>query len=326
MRCQDAQESIVLAQYGELPDDLQLPLEQHLNTCESCLREWNAQLALHEVLAEDPVLEPSPNLLAASRMRLDEALDALPPRSLGQRLQANAFRWMGFMTGAPALATLLLGVGFLGGNALVRYQMAHEVSAKAPVPVTISHPADGEVASVSGIRQTPDTNLVQVDYNRVVPESVQGNLNSPEIRNLLLLGTRLAANKEAHEAAVSLVANECRHSNACAKGDGDENGSAELRLALVNSLRFDKSPAVRLRALNGLQPYVAEDTHVRDAVLEALMHDRSEAVRTEAVSMLSPVGADSSVRQTLRTVSSEDANPAIRNASFQVLQSASDVE
>ncbi len=324
MRCQDAQESIVLAQYGELPDDLLLPLEQHLNSCEDCRREWNAHLALHETLALDPVLDPPPNLLAASRMRLDDALDAMPMRSVFGGFSANAHRWFSFVSGAPALATLLLGVGFLGGDLLTRYQVAH--TPQKATPVVISRPGQGEVASVSGIRQTPNSDLVQVDYNRVVPETVQGSMGSPEIRNLLLLGTRLAANNKAHEAAVSLVADECRTGHACSSVDESDNGSGELRLALVNSLRFDKSPAVRMHALNGLQPYVAEDVHVRDAVLEALMHDRSEAVRTEAISMLSPVGADSSVRQALRTVSTEDVNPAVRTASFQVLQSASDIE
>ena len=324
MRCQDAQESIVLAQYGELPDDLMLPFEQHLNTCEECRREWNAHLALHETLALDPVVEPSPNLLAASRMKLDEALDLIPPTSFSQRLFSSAHRWLGFVTGAPALATLLLGVGFLGGNALTRFQVAH--TPQKATPVVISRPGQGEVASVSGIRQTPNSDLVQVDYNRVVPETVQGSISSPEIRNLLVLGTKLAANNKAHETAVDLVADECRTGHACSSEDNATGASDELRLALVNSLRFDKSQAVRLHALTGLQPYVAEDVHVRDAVLEALMHDRSESVRAEAISMLSPVGADSSVRQALRTVSTEDANPAVRNASFQVLQSASDVE
>lgn len=328
MRCQDAQQNIVLAQYGELPDALLHPLEQHLNTCEDCRREWNAHLALNEALALDPVVDPSPNLLAASRMRLDEALDALPPQSLMQRLTANGFRWLGFVTGSPALATLLLGVGFLGGNALTRFQVRHTPIRQGPV--VISHPVQGAIASVSGIRQTPNSDRVEVEYNRLVPESMQGSMDDPEIRNLLLVGTRLAANAKAHEAAVSLVADECRAGRACGPTDGtDEDAgtaSGELRLALVNSLRFDKSPAVRLHALNGLEPYVAGDTHVRDAVLEALMHDKSEAVRTQAISMLSPVGADSSVRQALRTVSAEDANPAIRNASYQVLQSASDVE
>ncbi len=328
MHCQDAQERIVLAQYGELADDLLLPLEQHLNVCDHCRREWNAYLALGETMALDPVVDPSPNLLAASRMRLDEALDAIPPRSLTQRLTGNAFRWLGFVTGSPALATLLLGAGFLGGNLLTRYQVVHTPQKQGIV--VVSRPGQGDIASVSGIHQTPNSDRVEVEYNRVVPESVQGSMSDPEIQNLLLLGTKLAANRQAHETAVSMVANECRDGRACGDTAQTSSGStdavSESRAALVNALRFDRSSAVRMSALTGLEPYVAEDIHVRDAVLEALMHDKSEAVRTHAISMLSPVGADSSVRQALRTVSAEDANPAVRNASFQVLKSASDVE
>jgi len=97
MKCENAQQNIILAQYGELPDDLQFALEEHLQGCEECRREWNATEALNEQLALVPMLEPSPNLLAASRMRLDEALDALPPRSVSQRFWGNAFRWLGFV-------------------------------------------------------------------------------------------------------------------------------------------------------------------------------------------------------------------------------------
>ncbi len=43
------------------------------------------------------------------------------------------------------------------------------------------------------------------------------------------------------------------------------------------ALRYDKSEAVRLKALEGLQPYVAEDMRVRDAVLEALLNDSDRA-------------------------------------------------
>jgi len=61
-------------------------------------------------------------------------------------------------------------------------------------------------------------------------------------------------------------------------------------------------------------------------VLETLMHDTSSDVRVQAVAMLQPVQADSSVRQVLRTVSTEDVNPAIRTASFEVLQGTSDIQ
>ncbi len=323
MRCEEAQQGIVLAQYGELADGQQLPLEQHLRGCEACRREWNAYLALGERLALDPVEEPSPNLLAASRMRLDEALDAMPARSFGQQFWANSFRWLGFVQGAPALTTLLLGMGFLGGHLVARYQSVH--GQQLPGMVLLSHPAQGTVASVSGIVQTPNSDLVQVNYNKLVPETLQGSLDDPEVRKLLMLGTQLATSSQAHVDSVALLAQECRDGRHCDEaGGGTVDGG--IRAALLASLRSDKSAAVRLQALDGLQPYVAQDERVRDAVLAALMHDRSAEVRTQAIALLSPVEADSSVRQALRTVSSQDTNPAIRNASYQALQSASDIE
>jgi hypothetical protein len=322
MNCENAQQNIILAQYGELPDELQFPLEQHVSGCEECRREWKALIALNEELALAPMVEPSPNLLAASRMRLDEALDLMPPRSMTQRFFGNAFRWLGYVQGAPALTTLLLGAGFLGGNAIARYQVAH--APKLPSPVILSG-TNGAIASVSGIVQTPNSELVQVNYNRLVPETVQGSLDDPQIRQLLMLGTKLATTNTVHADSVALLANECAAGHHCGSAD-DDAGASGIRTALLASLRYDKSPAVRLKALNGLQPYVAQDEHVRDAVLEALMHDASADVRGQAVSMLEPVQADSSVRQVLRTVSTEDANPAIRDASFHVLQDTSDIQ
>ena len=321
MNCEIAQQNIVLAQYGELPDELQFPLEQHLDSCEDCCREWKALIALNEELALMPMSEPSPNLLAASRMRLDEALDAMPARSVTQRLWGNAFRWLGFMQGAPALATLLLGVGFLGGNFLERYQIAH--AKQLPSPVIMENSSQGPIASVSGIVQTPDSELVQVKYNRLVPETVQGSLDDPQIRQLLMLGTKLATTNDVHAQSVDLLASECIAGHSCT---ADDAGTSGIRTALLASLRVDKSPEVRLKALKGLQPYVAEDERVRNAVLDTLMHDKNADVRTQAISLLEPVQADSSVRQVLRTVSTQDVNPAIRNASFKALSSTSDIE
>jgi hypothetical protein len=320
MTCENAQQNIVLAQYGELPDELQFPLEQHLHICEDCRREWNATLALHEELALAPLQEPSPNLLAASRVRLDEALDSMPSRSLAQRFWGNTFRWLGNMQSAPALTVLLIGVGFLGGDIVARYQEAH--APKLPMPVIISS-SNGPIASVSGIQQTPNSDIVQVQYNRMVPETVQGSLDDPQIRQLLMLGTKLATNNDVHAASVAYLSDECKKPHSC---DDGSDGASEVRTALLRELRYDKSPTVRLRALAGLQSYVADNQTVRDAVLESVSHDQSADVRAQAISTLLPVQADSSVRQVLRTVSSQDVNPAIRNASFQVLQGAANIE
>jgi hypothetical protein len=320
MKCEAAQDQIVLVTYGELPDDRVAALEQHLAECEGCNRELRSLLAMHEALAAKAPLEPSPNLVAHSRMRLDEELDSIPPHGLLTRLRANLYGWLAQLQSAPALMTLLVGAGFLGGNLTYRYQVAHQP--KPPGLVSLINPSNGAIANISGIVQTPNPEIVQVSYNRVVPETVQGSLDDPQIRNLLLIGTKAAATNGVRLDSVTSLADECKIGHQCV---GEPDGSG-IRNALLVSLRYDKSPAVRLKALEGLQPYVAQDQRVRDGVLEALMHDNNSTVRTQAISLLAPVQSDSSVREVMRTVSTTDENPYIRTVSFHALQGTADIQ
>lgn len=320
MKCEKAQQNIILVTYGELPDDQMASLEEHLAGCEECSRELKAQLAMHQALACNPLIDPSPNLLAQSRMQLDEALDTMPPHGFLARLRNNMYGWLGHVQSAPALVTLLLGVGFLGGDFTYRYQVAHHP--KLPSPVVLSNTTNGTIANISGIVQTPNSEIVQVTYNRVVPETVQGSLDDPQIRQLLLIGTKAAATNGVRTDSVALLANECRAGRQCVAGP---DGSG-IRGALMVSLRYDKNPKVRLNALDGLQPYVAQDQRVRDAVLEALAHDASPDVRVRAVNLLQPVESDSSVRRVMRTVSTTDENPYIRTVSTQALEGTSDIQ
>jgi hypothetical protein len=253
-------------------------------------------------------------------MRLDEELDNIPPHGLLTRLRSNLWGWLGHMQGAPALMTLLVGVGFLGGNFTYRYQVAHQP--KPPSAIILHSPADGVIANITGIVQTPNSQVVQVSYNRVVPETIQGSLEEPQIRQLLLIGTKAAATSGVRTNSVALLADECRAGHQCV-GGADGGG---IRDALLVSLRYDKNPGVRLKALDGLQPYVAEDQRVRDALLEALMHDANSNVRTRAISLLQPVESDSSVRQVMRTVSTTDDNPYIRTVSTHALAGTADIQ
>jgi hypothetical protein len=321
MKCQNARDCIVLLNYGELPDELAGVLEQHLLGCEDCRDEMEAFRRFDGHLASLPVLEPSPNLLAQSRMRLDDALDSIPPHGFLTQLRINFYRWVGNIQSAPALATLLLGVGFLSGNFTHRYQVAHTPKPPTP-PVTVLHPADGVIANVTGVQQLPNSELVQVNYNRIVPESMEGSLDSPEIRSLLLVGTHAAATDGIRMQTVSLLTAECKAGHEC-QPTPDGNG---IRHALMVSLRYDQDAGVRLKALEGLEPYVGQDLHVRDAVLEAVAHDSDAQVRRAAIGLLSPVQSDSSVRQVLRTVATQDANPYIRTASFNALQGSADIQ
>lgn len=318
MKCESAQEWIVLHAYGELADEQAHALELHLAACEHCRKEQEAVRALQETMALAAVEEPSPNLVARARVALDDALDNLPERSWAAQLLDGFRGWGWTLRGAPVLAALLVGVGLAGGGYISRYQAEHAVRPRQAVLLTNGA---GEVASVSGVVQTPDSDLVQVNYNRVVPESIQGTMDDPQIKQLLLLATQNHADSQVRASSVSLLADQCRTGNC---GAGIEDNS--VRKALMVSLRYDKSPTVRMKALDGLQPYVGNDRQVRDAILEALMHDSNADVRSEAVGLLTPVQADSSVQAVMHTVSTQDQNPYIRNASRTLLQQVSEIQ
>ena len=92
------------------------------------------------------------------------------------------------------------------------------------------------------------------------------------------------------------------------------------------ALRYDKNAGVRQKALEGLEPYVAQDVRVRDAVLEALLNDSDPRIRTTAVTILEPVEGDTSVRQVLHSVANSDQSPQIRTVSREVLRREPEIQ
>jgi HEAT repeats/Putative zinc-finger len=316
MDCELAQQKIALFAYGELPDDQCHALEGHLTTCNRCQEEFAAVQALQQAMALAPAQEPSANLLAQARLRLEEALDSMPRTSWLMRIQQSMFRGVSMLGRAPVAASALLVLG-LGSGGWAGYQYGarnHRPVAELAGAVE----GAGKIASVSSIAREPNTENVEVHFNRLVPETTQGSLDDARIRELLVLGAQSQLNPGVAQKSVNLLAQECQEEHQC--GDGP------IRKALLVALRNDKDDKVRLNALNGLKPYVAEDMSVRDGVLEALLDDSDATIRSRAIELLHPVEADSSVREVLHTVASEDDNPHIRTVSQEVLDQSPHIQ
>ena len=333
MNCELAHERIVMAAYGELPDDAAHELDRHLATCADCAQE-KEQLQALKLLAEAyPVAEPDPNLVARSRMRLEEALDAIPPKRWFERVLQKLRNNAANLQAAPIAACMLLIIGG-GAGSLAGYHIAEARAARtagdAGAPTDVANvpatnpidpqaiPQAPEIANISSIVREPNSEFVEVHYNQIVPQARRGSLDDPQIRQLLMLASANAPNTVVRGDSVDLLASECRAGHHC-QGAG-------IRDALMVALRYDRNAGVRQKALEGLQPYVAQDLRVRDAVLEALLNDPDPHIRTSAINILEPVEADTSVRQVLQSVAITDRNPNIRLASRQVLRRVPDIQ
>ena len=332
MKCDLAHERIVTAAYGELLDDELHELERHVSACPACQDEWQQVMALKVLAGALPVEDPEANLIARARLRLDEALDAIPPQHWYQRMAQQMRNSFATLQTAPVAGLLVLAIGAgAGGVGGARWTQRHSsatvVTAAAaipapqglPVQADDSAPTMASVSGISGITREPNSEIVDVSYNQVVPRHVQGSLDDPKIRQLLMLASGNASTSaQVRDDSVGLLAAECKAGHSCKP--------AGIRDALMAALLYDKNAGVREKALQGLEPYVAQDTRVRNAVLEALLNDSDPKIRTASISLLEPVEADTSVRQVLYSVSNSDDSPQIRNVSRQILSQVPEIQ
>jgi hypothetical protein len=302
MNCDWVKSNIALYVYDELADDGRFELEQHVTRCGDCARELEAMRGFRGAMAAAPVLEPSPNLLAASRMKLQEALETAEQHR-GWRLLDPA-AWLRQMRFSPALASALLIIGFASGI-LTAWRM---VPAQPGQLVKQAGP-NAQEASIAGIReivQNPGSNQVEIKYDTLVPEQYQGSLDDRRVQQLLLYAAR-NNNSGVRQESVNLLS--------------QQPGDARIREALKASLLYDTNPGVRLKSLDALGAYVKDDASVRDAVLAALQTDHNPGVRAEAIRLLQPVKADSSVRLVLQRLAQEDQSEYIRKQAGRMMAS-----
>ncbi len=312
MNCDWVKTNGTLYLYNELGDDARHELDMHLNRCPNCVQEMDSLRAFHVTMGALPVTDPSPSLLASARMRLQEALETSE--------QAHRWKWALDVAGwlhqvrfSPALAAVLLMIGFAGG-ALTTF--ATKGGALRPGNTAAANIVSAEQASIAGIRgieQDPaNANNVSIKFDRLVPDQAQGSIDDPKIQRLLLYAAR-----SNYSSGVRMDSIE-----ALTRKPEDQ----KIREMLIFALRYDKNPGVRLKAMEALTDYVKEDVRVRDAVIEALMRDSNPGVRTEAIRALRPVSADSSVRQALHVLAAEDSNKFIKSESQRLLASLPEIQ
>jgi HEAT repeats len=309
MNCDWVQQNVCLYLYNELADDARHEVEQHIRRCLACAAELAAQQEFQGQMNALPVEEPSASFLAAARMRLQEGLETTEQnRAWYHRLVFDPTAWLRQVRFSPALAAVLLIVGFGSGLGTM-----YRVLGGSKPPVNNSAPVGASISGITAIDHQPNSNKVQIHYDRVLPETVEGSMDDANIQQLLAF----AAKNNVNNPGVRLNSVDLLTS---------KSDDPRAREALTYALRYDSNPGVRLKALDGIGPYVKQDIRVRNAVLEALLNDSNPGVRGGALHALEPVRADSSVRMALQQLAKEDPSDYIRTESQRELSSMPSID
>jgi hypothetical protein len=308
MKCDWVRQNILFYVYNELEDDARYEVEQHLARCPECVTELKATRKLHATLSETAVAEPTPNLLAASRMRLQEALETTRPGGFWHRLILEPGAWLRQIRIAPALAAAIFIVGFGGGiGATYNFLSAHGSYGAVTGSLgsgngnaSLNQPLESSaIAGIRSVTQEPGSNQVSIKYDTVSTQEAQGSLNDQRIQQLLLFAARNNYNSGVRMDSVDVLT--------------QTPDDSRVREALMYALQNDSNPGVRLKALDGLSGFVRQDNQVRDGVLRALIGDTNSGVRMQALRLVEPMKTDSNVRSVLTRLSQTDQNASIRS-------------
>src|SRR5215813_9323155 len=169
MKCEWVRENIVLHVYGELADDARHELEQHIARCADCAAELKSEQEFHAVLLQQPAVDPSANLVASSRMRLQEALETAEQGRFWHKLAFDPVNWLRQIKFSPALASAILILGFAGGVGTTYKIVGSKNTGTTPVPPgpTQANLNDASIAGIRSVTQDPATNQVSIKYDTV---------------------------------------------------------------------------------------------------------------------------------------------------------------
>jgi len=280
--CSEIAALLVFYVCDEVNEQERATIEKHLAVCRGCQAQYKDEQQFYAWFLSVPhpeEIDSTGLLLSRCRSELAEALDDIERPPAKERVAPFAFlrHWMSLHPTWSAATLVLLGL--VAGSEATRWINGKDVVAQAvdvrPNPQITPDQLSKMV--VTGVNFTPSaepgSRNVRVLLNAEQPVELTGNLDDPDVRNVM---TFVVTNGERFDSDVRLNCLEALRTKA---------QNSEVRSALLCAARRDQNPAVRLKALEALRASVAEN-EVREALLQALKHDSNPGVRVEAVNLL----------------------------------------
>jgi len=312
MTCQEIDQSLALYAYGELSEAERTSVEEHLVSCERCRHTMAELRGLENLLAEHPPVEPPPDLLVRSRLRLEEALDH---EQVSWRALIRS--WFGVATAHPAqvmTAFTLVAFGFSIGWLLRPRVAAIRMASGAPATTANTAAMTGgtlggaQISSISQVAPDPETGQLHITLNAEKHMTLEGSLDDPQVRQVLVYTLKSYDNPGIRLDTLNAI--------------GNSGSDPTFRDVMLYALEHDSNAGVRLQALHTAvkSKWVPE---LGQALVEAAEKDSNPGVRGAAVDALvqhMSADHDQDMVPALQRLATEDSDRYVRLKSETALQ------
>ena len=275
---------IQLSLYGELSQNEQGKLNQHLATCRRCQGEYESLKKFHAAMASFKPVSVSDRDLIDARRSLHISLgSAGETESWIERLIDFVVRPLvpQYRTVVVAAATLAIGVGlgyyFFASpvatqNGFIR--MASETDQSA------FDQGEAQVSNFRIVNKNEATGDVEFQFDATTPVHVRGNVRSDErVQKILARAAVSAENPGTRLRAVTTMA---EHASA------EQPITNDVKTALISVVKYDENRGVRQEALKGLEQFLP-DPDVVQAYIYVLKTEKNTGMKIAAINSLGKV-------------------------------------
>ena len=261
---------------GELSDDEQIILVEHLKTCSDCRKELEQQQKILALINRQKKPEVNENLLREARAQLRGALRT----QSSQNYWTFTERFVSVFSTAPRLvfgAIALLLIGIFAGNLLFDKSINYNVNPNGNIYKEAKFSglqSDVRIRNVSFIDSDASDGEIEFTFEAVKPVHIKGKVDDPTIQNVLTYAMLNEQNPGSRLNSINAI-----YSDKKVTVDND------FRNALLTVMTTDNNPGIRREALKIISQ-VNYNSDIKDALLYVLLNDSSSSLRIDALNYL----------------------------------------
>jgi hypothetical protein len=311
MSCHEVEKAVAYL-YDELAPQERAAFDAHLRECAGCREFVEQSRQVHELLVTRARPEPTPELLVRCRQQLDHALDR---EQLGWHGLFHALHRVLGAGGAARTAVegvgvvlMLIALGF-GLGWTLRPLPVTRIIGPAPEPNRVAAELlNSRINNITQVAPDPQTGGVKITVNAERRVTVEGSLDDPRIRQLLVNTVKGYDNPGIRRDTLDVLRAQT------------ENPS--VRAALLYAMRHDANAGVRREALRTVQG-LEWGPDVEHALLEAVDQETNAGVKFAAIDTVTDHAAktdDTKLLPTLEQWAAADSDQYVRMKSRMVIR------
>lgn len=276
MKHEKYKELLELNILGELNENEEVELQNHLFECEECREEYAELKKMYNMLTDGKPKSPSEQDLINARVRLFNAINTESNNPLVTRSKWSFIKSLFTKNYSLAFGSVVLIIIGLMIGYMIFYSPSPKLFPANIINLDKVEKGDVKIEKINLPQKFSENKEFEFLLNDVQPINYKGNINDMVVQKLLAYALLETENPGFKIKTANAIASQISK---------DFVADEKMKNAFIQTLKTDLNPGVRKTAIRALInfPY---DSEIRDALIFTLDNDENASNRMDAINAL----------------------------------------